>query len=104
MSSPPLSVTQQSESSASIVVSNKEKHHCMFTSYWDSLGEDIYHKLRQLETEGIHYAADKAINLQYEFTFNKDFKGDILVPKKADKSILEFILLGIFRSMLENFL
>ena len=64
--------------------------------YWDLLGEDIYYKLWQLETEGICYAADKAINLQYEFTFNKDFKGDVLAPKKADESISEFILLGIF--------
>ena len=57
----------------------------------------------QLKTEGIHYAADKAINLQYEFTFNKDFKGDILVPKKADESISEFILSGIFQIDACNF-
>ena len=97
MSSPPSSVTQQSESSVSTVVSNKEKHHHMFMSYWDLLGEDIYHKLWQLKAEGIHHAADKAINLQYEFTFNKDFKGNILVPKKGDESISEFILSGIFQ-------
>ena len=83
---------------------NKEKHQHMFTSYRDLSGKDICHQLWQLETEGICYVADKAIDSQYEFTFNKDFKGDILVPKKGDKSILEFILSGVFQIDAWNFL
>ena len=86
-----------------MVVSNMENHYHMFTSYWDLSGQDIYHKLQQLETEGIHYAADKAINSQYEFMFNKDFNGDILVPKNAEESISEFILSGIFQIDAWNF-
>ena len=72
-------------------------------SYQDLLGQDIYHKLWQLETKGIRYAADKAITFQYKFTFNKDFKGDVLVPKDAEESILEFILSGVFQIDTQNF-
>ena len=35
--------------------------------------------------------------------FNKDFKGDILVPKNADQPISEFILCGIFHINAQNF-
>ena len=104
MSSFPSSVTQQSASSMSMVVSKMENHHHMFTSYRDLLGQDTHHELWQLETKGICYAADEAITFQYKFTFNKDFKGDILVPKNAEESISEFILLVFSRLMLRIFL
>ena len=86
-----------------MVISNNENSHVMLTSYRDLSGQEIYNEMQQLETRGIHYAADKAINSQYKFSFNKDFKADVLVPKNADESISEFILCGVFQIDTQKF-
>ena len=46
MSSPPLSITQQLQSSVSMVVSNNKNHHVMSTSYQDLSGQEIYNKMQ----------------------------------------------------------
>jgi hypothetical protein len=59
-------------------------------------GEEIYRELQHLESQGVCYAGDKTIASQCKFTFNKSVEADVLVPKNAEESISEFILLGVF--------
>ena len=66
-------------------------------------GSDILQQTKDLITHGIHYAADSNIPSLCEFTFNKEVRGDILVPKNSQTGLLEFILSGIFQIDARNF-
>jgi hypothetical protein len=54
-------------------------------------------------SHGIHYAADTNIISQCEFIFNKDIRGNILVPRGSQAPISEFVLSGIFQINPRNF-
>jgi hypothetical protein len=74
-----------------------------FKSFKDLSGSDIIAQIKELQSEGIHYAAEENISSQCEFIFNKDIKGEILVPKKKINDISEFILAGVFEIDPRNF-
>jgi hypothetical protein len=63
---------------------------------------DAYQELQELQSQGC-YAGDKAIESLCEFSFNKDIRGEVLVPKDVEGSISEFILSGIFQVDARNF-
>jgi hypothetical protein len=103
MSSPQLSSSQSSLSTVP-TSSVDSKNNIPFHTYRDMTGQEIYDELHELQTQNIHYAANKNIISLSEFTFNKDLKGDILVPKKRDdESFSEFLLSGIFQIDARNF-
>jgi hypothetical protein len=66
-------------------------------------GLDAYQELQELQSQGICYAGDKAIESLCEFSFNKDIRGEVLVPKDVEGSISEFVLSGIFQVDARNF-
>ena len=74
-----------------------------FHSYRDLSGSTIFAQIQKLQSEGIHYAAKENITSLCEFVFNKDVKGDILIPKIANNKISEFILTDVFQIDARNF-
>ena len=103
MSSQTRSATQGSDSTSS--PKSPTTHHSPppFTSYRDLTGNEIYKDLQDLDSKGIHYAVDKKVSLHSEFIYNKDIKGDILVPKNTKNDLSEYILAGIFEIDGRNF-
>jgi hypothetical protein len=65
--------------------------------------DEILTEIRDLKSNGIHYLANDNIASLCNFTFNKDIKGDILVPKEDTNDISEFILVGVFEIDARNF-
>ena len=90
-------------SSSSMDTCNDEGYASPFISYRDQSGEKILEDLRDLETQGVYYAANKEVNAQCEFISNKDVKGDILIAKDGEKPNTEFVLAGIFQVDARNF-
>ena len=107
MLSAPSSSTQSSGESSFPLSSNRETPDPVqvdtIVSYRDLSGPEIFQQLRALQSDGIHYAADKDIISQCEFVFNRDVKGDILVPKETESPLSEFVLTGIFQIDARNF-
>jgi hypothetical protein len=66
---------------------------------------DILSHLQELQNEGIYYAAVNDICSLCEFVYNKDIKGDMLVPQddKMKMKTSEFILSKIFAIDARNF-
>jgi hypothetical protein len=69
----------------------------------DLTGPQILQQTQDLMSHGIHYAADTNIISQCEFIFNKDVRGDVLVPRGSQAPISEFVLSGIFQINPQNF-
>ena len=69
----------------------------------NSTGTSILQQLEDLRSQGIHYAADENLSSQCEFVFNRDLKGDMLIPKDNSSSLSEFILSGVFEIDARNF-
>ena len=92
------SSTQSSDLSSSIQSSASTTF-----SYRDLSGSDILIDTKRLQTDGIHYAAKENIVSQCEFVFNKEIRGEVLVPKDKDKKGSEFVLTGIFEIDPRNF-
>ena len=94
MSSTPSSSTEKDEASPSPRSSNSNR---------ELTGAEILQQTKELISHGIHYAADSEIPSKCEFAFNKDLRGDILVPKGSHTALSEFILAGIFQIDARNF-
>jgi hypothetical protein len=71
-------------------------------SYQDLSGSEIFQKI-QLLSDGIHYTANKDIASQCEFIFNRDLKGDVLVPKETQSLLSGSIFTGVFQINAQNF-
>ena len=98
MSSPQASSTQSSDPSPT-------ETSTMSMSPLYEQGQKILSEILELRDQEIYYAAMDDICSLCEFVYNKDIKGDMLVPKddnmKAKTS--EFILSGIFTIDARNF-
>jgi hypothetical protein len=103
MASLPSSSTQDNDVSTPHPSSYNENLSHTFSSNRRSSGSDILNDIKQLQSQGIHYAADNNLSSQYEFVFNKDVKGYMLVPKEDNSKISEFILAGVFEVDARNF-
>jgi hypothetical protein len=103
--SSPSSFTQRTDLPPSQSTSHHENSHTANTidSYWDLSGSEIFQEMQELLLDGIHYAADKDIASQCEFIFNRDLKGDVLVPKETQSSLSEYIFAGVFQINARNF-
>jgi hypothetical protein len=97
MSSPSPASTQKTDMSSSQPSSQNESDTPIFQSYRELSGEQILVQTKELESEGIHYAANENLVSQGEFIFNKNIRGDVFVPKKKDDNLSEYILTGIFQ-------
>ena len=97
------SSTQGSDNISSHSVSDHGPSTSTFTSYRELSGSDILIETQQLHSQGIYYAANENLASQCEFIFNKDIKGEMLVPKDPDKKNSEFILTGILEIDAKNF-
>jgi hypothetical protein len=69
----------------------------------DLSGSEIFQEMLELLSDGIHYAANEDIASQCEFIFNRDLKGDVLVPKETQSSLSEYIFAGVFQINAQNF-
>jgi hypothetical protein len=69
----------------------------------DLTGPQILQQTQDLMSHGIHYVADTNIISQCKFIFNKDIRGNILVPRGSQAPIFEFVLSGIFQIDPQNF-
>lgn len=103
MSSSQPSSTQGSEITSSLTSPDVEISNDTFHSYRDLSGPAILSEIHTLQSEGIHYAANENIISKCEFVFNKDVKGEMLVPKDTNNKISEFILAGVFQIDARNF-
>lgn len=72
-------------------------------SYEDMSVSEIVTELHNLQSEGIHYAADNDLDSQCEFVYNKSLKGSVLIPKDNASKTSEFILAGVFQIDPRNF-
>jgi hypothetical protein len=54
-------------------------------------------RITRITISGYFYAGDKAIESLCEFSFNKDIRGEVLVPEDVEGLISEFVLSGIFK-------
>jgi hypothetical protein len=97
MSSPSPSSTQKTDMSSSDISSQTDSNTPPFHSYKDLSGDEILIKTKQLQSEGIHYAAKENLVSQGEFVFNKNIRGDVFVPKDKNNNLSEYILTGIFQ-------
>ena len=102
MSSPP-SPTQYSESSTMQSSDNHENSSSTFTSYRNMSASDILTEIKQYETNGIHYLGNDNIVDLCTFTYQKDIKGEILVPKNNTNNISELVFAGVFEIDARNF-
>ena len=62
----------------------------------------ILQDIHNLQPQGIHYAANDNITSHCKFFYNKDLKGEILVPTKSP-SVSEFLLAGVFQINARSF-
>jgi hypothetical protein len=102
MSSPHPSSTQHSDTPSPHPPSTKEDSSFSSQNSQDSSRSDHLQEILALQSQGIHYAAKNDISSQCEFVYNKDVKGDMLIPKDGT-SLSEFILAGIFEIDARNF-
>jgi hypothetical protein len=103
MSSQALSSTQGSELTSSPPPPESSQPLSNVLSYRELSGEQIFQELQELQRQGIFYAADKNISSQCEFFYNKDLKGDMLIPKDSENELSEYVLTGIFQIDAHNF-
>ena len=102
MSSPP-SPTQYSESSTMRSSDNYENSSSTFTSYRNRSASEILTEIKQFETNGIHYLGNDNIVDLCTFTYQKDIKGEILIPKNNTNNISELVFAGVFEIDARNF-
>ena len=74
----------------------------VFRSYKNFSGDKILDETKKLSSEGIHYAGNQNLANKGEFTYNKDIRGDIFVPKDNNK-LSELVLSGIFEIDARNY-
>ena len=82
--SSPSSSTQQTNFLLTLSTLEYENSHIIdpTESYQNLSAPEIFKEIQELLTNSIPYAANKEITSQCEYVFNRDFKGDVLVPKK----------------------
>jgi hypothetical protein len=104
MSSPSSSI-QRTDLLLSQSTSHHENSHManIIDSNQDLSGSEIFQEMQELLSDGIHYAANKDIASQCEVIFNRDLKGDILVPKETQSSLSGYIFAGVFQIDTQNF-
>jgi hypothetical protein len=108
MSSPSPSSTVQTDMSSSQPSSalkdteDSSQDIDTFKSYKILSGEQILVQTKNLLSKGIHYGATPNLIAKGEFTYNKDIKGDIFVPKDKNK-LSELVISGIFEIDARNY-
>ena len=101
MSSPPLS-TEFSQSST-IQSSDDNNSSSTFTSYRNMTSSEILTEIKQYEANGIHYLGNDNIVDLCTFTYQKDIKGEILVPKNNTNNISELVFAGVYEIDARNY-
>ena len=102
MSSPP-SPDQLSESSTMHSLDNNETSSSTFTSYRNMSASEIMTEIKQYESSGLHYLGHDNIVDLCTFTYQKDIKGEILVPKNNTNNISELLFAGVYEIDARNF-
>ena len=101
MSSPPLS-TEFSQSST-IQSSDDNNSSSTFTSYRNMTSSEILTEIKQYEANGIHYLGNDNIVDLCTFTYQKDIKGEILIPKNNTNNISELVFAGVYEIDARNY-
>ena len=96
MHSPSSSATQNSSSS-------NDETSTLITSYRDMREADILAEIKKFEENGIHYLGNENIASLYNFVYDKDVKGEVLVPKDNSNDISESVFSGVFEIDARNF-
>lgn len=64
---------------------------------------DILNKIKKYESNGIYYLANDNIVDQCEFVYDRNIKGEALVPKDNSNNISETTFSGVFEIDTRNF-
>ena len=102
---PPSSSTQNSDSSTieSSTSANREDSSSTSISYRNMSAAEILTEIKQYETNGIHYLGNDNIVDICTFTYQKNLKGEILVPKDNTHNISELVFAGVYEIDARNY-
>jgi hypothetical protein len=64
---------------------------------------DILTEIKKFEKNGIYYLGNENVASFYNFTYDKDIKGEVLVPKNNSDNISESVFSGVFEIDARNF-
>lgn len=64
---------------------------------------EILTELKQYQSNGVHYLGNDNLVDLCTFTYQKDLKGEILVPKNNTNNISELVFAGVFEIDARNF-
>ena len=96
------SSTQHSEASSPIASSSHNESSINYDEHQKKSNIKILQDIYDLQSQGIHYAANNNIISQCKFFYNKNLKGEILVPIES-QSVSEFLLTGVFQINARSF-
>ena len=82
---------------------NHETSSSTFTSYRNMSASEIMTEIKQYESSGLHYLGHDNIVDLCTFTYQKDLKGEILVPKNNTNNISELLFAGVYEIDARNF-
>ena len=99
----PPSSAQNSDSSTIESSSSTNREDSSFISYRNMSASDILTDIKQYESKGILYLANDNIIDLCTFTYQKNLKGEILVPKNNTNNISELVFAGVYQIDARNY-